>query len=99
MGRTSRSCCNGELQIGLGHEWSRIPSITSVNRVQSKEPLRTEPKEADPSVSRTLERLAVDMNANPERILPVHMRLGVRIISLVGQIDVDLNTQLSAEDE
>ncbi|WP_224791976.1 type II toxin-antitoxin system PrlF family antitoxin [Pseudomonas fluorescens] len=55
--------------------------------------------EAHLSVSRTLELLAADMNAHPERILPVDTRLIARIISLGGQVDVDLNSPLSAEDE
>ncbi|MNF15894.1 putative regulator PrlF [compost metagenome] len=54
--------------------------------------------EAHLSVSRTLELLAADMNAYPERLLPVEMRLVDRIISLVGEVDVDLNSPLSAED-
>lgn len=78
----------------------RIPIITSANRVQSKTaPVLTEPMKAHPSVSRTLELLAADMNTYPERMLPLDTRLVVRIITLVGQLDVDLNTQLSAEDE
>ncbi|MGF6455274.1 hypothetical protein [Pseudomonas frederiksbergensis] len=76
----------------------RIP-ITSANRVQSKTALTlTEPMEAHLSVSRTLELLTADLSAYPER-MPVDTHLVARIISLVGQIDVDLNTQLSAEDE
>lgn len=39
------------------------------------------------------------MNAYPERMLPVDTCLVTRIISLVGQADVDLNTPLFAEDE
>ncbi len=78
----------------------RIPVITSTNRVQSKtSPALTDPMEAHPSVSRTLELLAADMNSHPERILPVDTCLVARIISLVCQVDVDLNTPLSAEDE
>jgi antitoxin PrlF len=76
------------------------PIIASANRVQSKAaPVLTEPMEDHPSVSRTLELLAADMNAYPERIQPVDTRLVTRIISLVGQADVDLNTPLLAEDE
>jgi len=62
-------------------------------------PVAAEPIEAPPSTSRTLELLAADMNSHPERILPVDTCLVARIISLVGQVDVDLNTPLSAEDE
>ena len=77
----------------------RIP-ITSVSRVQSKTaPARSEPMEAHLSVSRTLELLATDMNAFPERMLPVDTRLFDRITSLVDQAYVDLNTPLLAEDE
>jgi antitoxin PrlF len=78
----------------------RIPIITSENRDQSKTaPVLTEPMEAHPSVSRTLELLAADMNAHPEHIRPVDSLLVDRIIALVGQVDVDLNTPLLAEDE
>ncbi len=76
------------------------PIIASANRAQSKTaPVLTEAMEDHPSVSRTLELLAADMNAYPERVLPVDARLVTRIISLVGQADVDLNTPLLAEDE
>ncbi|MNG21599.1 putative regulator PrlF [compost metagenome] len=51
------------------------------------------------SVSRTLNLLAADMNVHPELIQPVDTRLVDRIIALVGQVDVDLNSPLSAEDE
>ena len=74
----------------------RMPIITADNRVQSK---TAEPMEAHPTVSRTLELLAADMNAYPERMLPVDTSLVTRIISLVGQADVDLNTPLFADDE
>lgn len=74
----------------------RIPIITADNRVQSK---TAEPIEAHLSVSRTLELLAADMNAHPEHIRPVDSLLVDRIIALVGQVDVDLNKPLLAEDE
>lgn len=77
----------------------RIP-ITSARRVQSKTaPALTEPMEAHLSESRTPELLTAEMNEYPERMLPVDTHLVARIISLVGHIDVDLNTRLSAEDE
>ncbi|MGF6221965.1 type II toxin-antitoxin system PrlF family antitoxin [Pseudomonas sp. YL-218 TE3947] len=77
----------------------RIP-ITSENRVQSTTaPVLTEPMKAHPSVSRTLNLLAADMNVHPELIQAVDTRLVDRIIALVGQVDVDLNSPLSAEDE
>lgn len=78
----------------------RTPIITSANSVQNKTaPALTEPTETPSSTSRTLELLAADMDAYPERMRFVDMRLVARIMSLIGQIDVDLNTQLSAEDE
>ena len=77
-----------------------IPSITSANRVQSETASAlTVPMAAHLSVSRTLELLAADMNAHPELIQPVHTRLVDRIIALGGEVDVDLNTPLLAEDE
>jgi len=78
----------------------RIPIITSAIRVQNETaPVLTEQLEAHPSVTRTLELLAADMNAHPEHIRPVDSLLVDRIIALVGQVDVDLNTPLLAEDE
>ncbi|MBV7549831.1 hypothetical protein KW849_26455 [Pseudomonas sp. PDM26] len=78
----------------------RIHIIASENRVQSETALVLTEAMADHlSVSRTLELLASDINAYPERLLPVDTRLVARIISLVGQVDVDLNSPLSAEDE
>jgi antitoxin PrlF len=78
----------------------RFPFITTTNRVQSKiSPAPFEPMEAHLSVSRTLELLAADMDAHPELIQLVDKHLVARIISLVGQLDVDLNSPLSAEDE
>lgn len=41
---------------------------------------QNETMKAHPSVSRTLELLAVDMNANLERMLPLDTRLDARII-------------------
>lgn len=55
---------------------------------------RNETRKAHPTASRTLELLAVDMNADLERMLPVDTRFVARIISLVNQIDVDLNMPL-----
>lgn len=74
----------------------RIPIITADNRVQCTS---AEPIEAHLYVSRTLELLAANMNAHPEHIRPVDSLLVDRIIALVGQADVDLNTPLLAEDE
>ncbi|WP_150759098.1 type II toxin-antitoxin system PrlF family antitoxin [Pseudomonas fluorescens] len=76
----------------------RIPNIKSAHHVRKTSPAN-EPMEAHLSVSRTLELLAADMNAHPELIQPIDTRLVARILSLVGQVDVDLNSPLSAEDE
>ncbi|MNW00124.1 putative regulator PrlF [compost metagenome] len=77
-----------------------IPNFTSANRVESETALELiEPMDAQLCVSRTLELLAADMNAHPELIQPIDTRLVARILSLVGQVDVDLNSPLSAEDE
>lgn len=78
----------------------RTPNITSANHVQSKSSASlTEPMEADLSTIRTLELLTAELDERPERILPVEKRLVARINSLVGQLDIDLNSPLSAEDE
>lgn len=77
-----------------------IPYFTSANRDESETaPAFTEPMGAYLSVSKTLELLAADMDAHPERMLPVEMNLLARIFALVGQVDVDLNSPLSAKDE
>ena len=76
----------------------RIPKIKSALRVQ-KTSSANEPMEAQLSVSRTLGLLAADMETYPERMLPVDTRLVARIFALLGQVDVDLNSPLSAEDE
>ncbi|WP_143497205.1 type II toxin-antitoxin system PrlF family antitoxin [Pseudomonas sp. Irchel s3h17] len=78
----------------------RNPITTSANRIQSQTvSALTEAMEAHPFASRTLDLLAADMNAHPERIQPVKTRLVACIISLVGQVDVDLNSPLFSEDE
>ena len=77
-----------------------IHNFMSANHIESETaPALIEPMEAHLSVSRTLELLAADMNAHPEHIRPVDSLLVDRIIALVGQVDVDLNTPLLAEDE
>ncbi len=76
----------------------RILNIKSAQHVQETSPAN-EPMEAYLSVSRTLGLLAADMDMYPERMLPVDTRLVARIFALLGQVDVDLNSPLSAEDE
>ena len=77
-----------------------IPNFTSANQFERETaPALTEPIGAHLSVSRTLGLLAADMDMYPERMLPVDTRLVARIIALLGQVDVDLNSPLSAEDE
>ncbi|MGF6489675.1 hypothetical protein [Pseudomonas frederiksbergensis] len=50
-------------------------NFTFANRVESETaPALTEPMEDHLSVYRTLELLAADMNAYPERMLPVDTR-------------------------
>lgn len=76
----------------------RIPNIKSAHHVRKTSP-ENEPMEGHLSVSRTLGLLAADMDTYPEQMLPVGTHLVDRIIALVGQVDVDLNSPLSAEDE
>ncbi|WP_339526385.1 type II toxin-antitoxin system PrlF family antitoxin [Pseudomonas sp. EL_65y_Pfl2_R96] len=77
-----------------------IPLISPANRVESENsPAFIEPMGAHLSVSKTLELLAADMDAHPERVLHVEMNLVARIFALVGQVDFDLNSPLLAEDE
>lgn len=77
-----------------------IHDFTSASRVGSETaPELIEPMDAHLSASRTLELLAAVMSAHPELIHPVDTRMVARIFSLVGKVDIDLNSPLSAEDE
>lgn len=53
----------------------------------------------DPVLGRFLEFLARDIAGHPERLRPVDTAFVQRIRSLVGNIEVDLDAPLPAEDE
>ena len=53
----------------------------------------------DPVLGDFLNFLANDIAKNPDRIQIVDSALRARITSLVGQMNVDLNAPLSADDE
>ena len=53
----------------------------------------------DPVLGQFLNFLADDMATHPERIQAIHPALLTHIQSLVGQIEVDLDAPLSADDE
>jgi len=76
----------------------RIPNIKSAHHVRKTSPAN-EPMESHRSVSPILGLLVADMDTYPERMLPVDTCLVARILALVDQADVDLNSPLSAENE
>lgn len=53
----------------------------------------------DPVLGQFLNFLASDIANHPERLRPVEAAFVQRLQSLAGDIQVDLNTQLSADDE
>lgn len=53
----------------------------------------------DPVLGQFLNFLAADMATRPERMQAIPSALLVRIESLVGQVEVDLDAPLSADDE
>ena len=57
------------------------------------------PEEDDPVLGMFLEFLARDIARHPERLQPVGADLIARIHSLVGDVEVDLEAPLSADDE
>jgi len=54
---------------------------------------------ADPVIELFLNFLANDMAAHPERLTAINPELDQRIQGLVGNVDVDFDAALSAEDE
>ncbi|MDN5753013.1 MAG: type II toxin-antitoxin system PrlF family antitoxin [Nitrosospira sp.] len=60
---------------------------------------RAEAKEDDPVLGQFLGFLARDIVSHPERLQVVDASLVSRIHSLVGNIEVDLDAPLSANDE
>lgn len=59
----------------------------------------TEPTSVDPVMSQFLNFLAHDMVTHPERLAALDAGLVQRVQSLVGNMNVDLDAALSAEDE
>jgi antitoxin PrlF len=56
-------------------------------------------EEDDPVLGQFLSFLAQDIASHPERLQAVDVNLVTRINSLVGNIEVDLEVSLSADDE
>jgi len=54
---------------------------------------------ADPVIELFLNFLANDMAAHPERLTAINPELDQRIQGLVGNVDVDFDAALTAEDE
>jgi len=57
------------------------------------------PSSEDPVIGHFLHFLASDMTAHPERLAPINLGLVQRIQNLVGNVNVDLDAALTAEDE
>lgn len=60
---------------------------------------RAQAAEDDPALDQFLHFLARDIAAHPEHLLAVEGGLVTHIQSLIGNIEVDLDAPLSAEDE
>lgn len=58
-----------------------------------------DPEAADPVLGQFLGFLAQDIAAHPERLQDLDAGLVQRIHELVGDVEVDLNAALSADDE
>lgn len=58
-----------------------------------------EPKDEDPLLGQFLNFLADDLSRHPEHLKSMDTGLVMRIQSLVGHLEVDLDAPLSAEDE
>lgn len=60
---------------------------------------RAQVAEDDPAIGQFLHFLARDIATHPEHLLAVEAGLAAHIQSLIGNIEVDLDAPLSAEDE
>ncbi len=60
---------------------------------------RAEASDDDPVLGQFLDFLARDIASHPERLQPIDDNLLSRIHSLVGDMDIDLDAPLSADDE
>ncbi|MFK3772948.1 type II toxin-antitoxin system PrlF family antitoxin [Pseudomonas sp. NPDC089406] len=60
---------------------------------------RAETTEDDPIVGQFMEFLARDIAKNPQRLKVVDAQLVARLDALVGDVDIDLDQPLSADDE
>ena len=63
------------------------------------EPVRSEPSESDPAVGAFLDLLEADVKTHPERVQAFDGGLRDRMAALVAGIDVDLDAELSPDDE
>jgi len=82
--------------LGLAKRDKIVYVINSDGTVTLK---RCTQSEADPILSNFLDFLAQDMESNPQNIQSVSTSTYERILSLVGDIELDLETPLSDEDE
>lgn len=60
---------------------------------------RADAAEEDPAVGQFLAFLARDIATNPQRLKVVDAQLVARLNELVGDVEIDLDQPLSAEDE
>lgn len=63
------------------------------------EPVRPEPSEADPAVGAFLDLLEADVKAHPEGVRAFDGGLRDRMAALVASVEVDLDAELSPDDE
>ncbi|HKS12639.1 MAG TPA: type II toxin-antitoxin system PrlF family antitoxin [Pseudomonas sp.] len=60
---------------------------------------RVVPREEDPALGQFLRFLARDIACHPERLRAIDASLVARLHSLVGDVEIDLDQPLSADDE
>ncbi|MBV4507033.1 type II toxin-antitoxin system PrlF family antitoxin [Pseudomonas sp. BW13M1] len=60
---------------------------------------RAETAEEDPAVGQFLDFLARDIATNPQRLKVVDAEFVARLDALVGDVEIDLDQPLSADDE
>lgn len=60
---------------------------------------RASQDEEDPVIANFLNFLADDINKNPQHIKPINHSMLNRVRSLVSDVEIDLNSPLSDEDE
>ena len=83
-----------QLKLGKG---DRIGYFTEPNGRVYIAPLRD--MDGDPAIGAFLDFLQADMTKHPERLKAFDGTLQARLASLVGDVEVDLDSALSPDDE